>query len=160
MCPPVDGGSLSRPDRGKRPVGARARDPTERCAAGSHLRIYRTPQVLEDCQQTLGAVFGTDSASRDVGITGRVSLVELDGPIVVVSLSGRFWRAPPARSAARRRATRGLSPPRAHPPTYPPTRHQRSVVIDRVSSYVMERIPECVGVEIDDVAQLDDSIVE
>ena len=76
---------------------------------------YTRAQVLEDCQQTLGAVFGTDASSRDVGITGRVSLVELDGPIVVVSLSGRFWRAPPACSAARRRAPRRLAPPRAHP---------------------------------------------
>eukprot|EP00966_Prymnesium_polylepis_P008896 205320-Prymnesium_polylepis.1 len=76
--------------------------------------------------QELGTLFGTNAESRSVGITGLVSFVELDGPILVIALEGRFW-------------------------------HQRSVVVERVSKYVMDRIPECVDVEIVDVAQLDDT---
>ena len=34
---------------------------------------------------------------------------------------------------------------------------QRSRVVERVSSYVLERIPECVDVIIEDAAQLDDA---
>lgn len=33
------------------------------------------------------------AASRAVGITGQIDLVEIDGPRVVVSLNGRFWHA-------------------------------------------------------------------
>ena len=67
--------------------------------------------VLSDCEKELGTLFGTNDQSRKVGITGRLEFVELDGPIVVVRLSGRFW-------------------------------HKRSDVLMRVSSYVLERIPE------------------
>ena len=35
--------------------------------------------------------------------------------------------------------------------------HQRTRVVERVSNYVLERIPECVDVEIEDAAQLDDA---
>ena len=83
-------------------------------------------EVLDECMQELGTLFGSNAESRSVGITGLVRFVELDGPVLVISLSGRFW-------------------------------HQRSVVVERVSKYVMDRIPECVDVEIVDVAQLDDT---
>ena len=82
--------------------------------------------VLDECMQELGTLFGTNAESLQVGITGIVNFVELDGPTMVVSLSGRFW-------------------------------HERSRVIERVNSFVLERIPECVGVEIVDEAQLDDT---
>lgn len=82
--------------------------------------------VLSDCEKELGTLFGTNDQSRKVGITGRLEFVELDGPIVVVRLSGRFW-------------------------------HKRSDVLMRVSSYVLERIPEAVDVGIEDEAQLDDA---
>ena len=36
-------------------------------------------------------------------------------------------------------------------------RVQRSTVLERVASYLLERIPECVGVEVVDESQLDDS---
>jgi hypothetical protein len=54
-----------------------------------------------------------------------VEFVELDGPSVIVKLTGRFW-------------------------------HKRADVVERVESYILERIPECVSVEIDDPASLDD----
>lgn len=82
--------------------------------------------VLEECQAELGTLFGSNAQSLKVGITGAVELVELDGPTVVVKLTGRFW-------------------------------HQRSTVIDRVESYVLERIPECIGVEIDNIEDLNDT---
>ena len=51
--------------------------------------------------------------------------MELDGPSIIVRLTGRFW-------------------------------HKRTDVIERVESYVLERIPECISVEIDDLASLSD----
>ena len=54
-----------------------------------------------------------------------VEFVELDGPSIIVRLTGRFW-------------------------------HKRTDVIERVESYVIERIPECISVEIDDPASLSD----
>ena len=51
--------------------------------------------------------------------------MELDGPSIIVRLTGRFW-------------------------------HKRTDVIERVESYVIERIPECISVEIDDPASLSD----
>ena len=82
--------------------------------------------VLEECMAELGTLFGSNAESLQVGITGRVEFVSLDGPILVIGLEGRFW-------------------------------HQRSIVVERVSKYVLDRIPECVDVEIVDVAQLDDA---
>ena len=35
--------------------------------------------------------------------------------------------------------------------------HKRSTVIERVESYVRGRIPECIGVEIDNIEDLDDT---
>jgi hypothetical protein len=83
-------------------------------------------EVLNECMIDLCTVFGTNAESREVGITGEVEFVDLDGPIVVVRLKGRFW-------------------------------HERSRVVDRVSSYLLERIPELIDVEIEDAQQLDDA---
>ena len=63
---------------------------------------------------------------ESVGITGKVQLVELDGPAVVLRLSGRFW-------------------------------HQRGLVLARMGSFLKQRIPEIMDVEIEDEGQLDDS---
>ena len=82
--------------------------------------------VLDECMADLGTMFGTNADSARVGITGLVEFVELDGPMLVVRLKGRFW-------------------------------HQRTRVVERVSSYVLERIPECVDVIIEDAEQLDDA---
>ena len=68
-------------------------------------------------------MFGYSAENRGVGITGGVDFVELDGPIVVISLKGRFW-------------------------------HLRTTVLDRVSAYIMGRIPEIIDVIVEDEAQL------
>lgn len=73
-------------------------------------------QCLDDVQRDIGTLFGNSEQNRAVGITGAVEFVELDGPSVVVRLTGRFW-------------------------------HERSTVLARVESYLLERIPECVSVE-------------
>jgi hypothetical protein len=49
--------------------------------------------VLEEVRRELGTIFGYDARSREVGITGEIELVEIDGPTVVVMLKGRFWHA-------------------------------------------------------------------
>jgi hypothetical protein len=83
-------------------------------------------QVLEQCENELATVFGSNAESLRVGITGGVELAELDGPIMIVRLTGRFW-------------------------------HARSSVLDRIESYVIQRIPECIAVEVEDPAMLDDA---
>mmetsp|Transcript_16258 Transcript_16258/g.21535 ORF Transcript_16258/g.21535 Transcript_16258/m.21535 type:complete len:180 (+) Transcript_16258:48-587(+) len=46
---------------------------------------------LEGARAELGTLFGYSAENRNVGITGEVDFVELDGPIIVLRLSGRFW---------------------------------------------------------------------
>jgi hypothetical protein len=47
--------------------------------------------VLSACRQEIGTLFGYSAENRGVGITGGVDFVEMDGPVVVLSLKGRFW---------------------------------------------------------------------
>lgn len=49
--------------------------------------------VIEEVRNELGTIFGYDQGSKNVGITGAIELVEVDGPTIIVSLSGRFWHA-------------------------------------------------------------------
>lgn len=49
--------------------------------------------------------------------------VELDGPVVVLRLKGRFW-------------------------------HERTTVLNRVSNYIQQRIPEIIDVIVEDEWQL------
>lgn len=49
--------------------------------------------VLAELRRELGTIFGYDAKSREVGITGEIDLVEIDGPTLVVKLKGRFWHA-------------------------------------------------------------------
>jgi hypothetical protein len=49
--------------------------------------------VMDEVRNELGTIFGYDPASQNVGITGKIDLVEVDGPTIVVCLSGRFWHA-------------------------------------------------------------------
>ena len=83
-------------------------------------------RILAECQEELGTLFGSNAESRQVGITGAVEFVDLEGPSVVVRFTGRFW-------------------------------HARAAVLERIESYVLERIPEAVSVEIEDPKMLDDA---
>lgn len=47
--------------------------------------------VLSACRNELGTLFGYTAENRGVGITGGVDFVEMDGPVVVIGLKGRFW---------------------------------------------------------------------
>ena len=66
----------------------------------------------------MGTIFGYDPKSREVGITGEIELVDIDGPTVSIALKGRFW-------------------------------HATDTVMLRVTSYMMQRIPEIIDVELD-----------
>lgn len=47
--------------------------------------------ALDEVKQKLGSMFGNSVENREVGITGDVHLASLDGPTVVLNISGRFW---------------------------------------------------------------------
>ncbi len=61
--------------------------------AGSQLELDEDTvlSVLQACRAEIGTLFGYTAENRGVGITGGVDYVELDGPVVVLSLKGRFW---------------------------------------------------------------------
>lgn len=61
--------------------------------AGSQLEMDEETvlRVLQACRQEIGTLFGYTAENRGVGITGGVDYVEIDGPVVVLSLKGRFW---------------------------------------------------------------------
>merc|ERR1712205_54339 len=48
-------------------------------------------KVLEGAREDMAAVFGYAVDSQKVGITGTVELVEIEGPVVIIRLGGRFW---------------------------------------------------------------------
>eukprot|EP00525_Craspedostauros_australis_P009478 CAMPEP_0198133966 /NCGR_PEP_ID=MMETSP1442-20131203/59838_1 /TAXON_ID= /ORGANISM="Craspedostauros australis, Strain CCMP3328" /LENGTH=212 /DNA_ID=CAMNT_0043795101 /DNA_START=42 /DNA_END=680 /DNA_ORIENTATION=+ len=95
--------------------------------AGSQLPLDEdtVKGVLSACREEIGTLFGYTAENRGVGITGGVDFVEMDGPIVILRLKGRFW-------------------------------HQRETVLDRVTSYLVQRIPEIIDVDIEDAWQLTD----
>jgi hypothetical protein len=99
--------------------------------AGSQLALDEETVlgVLSACREEIGTMFGYSAENRGVGITGGVDFVEMDGPVVVLSLKGRFW-------------------------------HQRYTVLDRVASYLQQRIPEIIDVVIVDEYQLTDEANE
>ena len=47
--------------------------------------------VLDSFKAQCTTMFGCHQKAADIGITGDLSLFEIDGPIVVLSLSGQFW---------------------------------------------------------------------
>jgi len=47
--------------------------------------------ALDEARNTLGTLFGNSDQNREVGITGDVELVDLEGPTVILRLTGRFW---------------------------------------------------------------------
>lgn len=84
----------------KREVGASVQAPViERPAkplfvdAGSQLDLSEETvlQVLAACREELGTLFGYTAENRGVGITGGVDYVDLEGPIVILRLKGRYW---------------------------------------------------------------------
>eukprot|EP00535_Pseudo-nitzschia_heimii_P010641 CAMPEP_0197178584 /NCGR_PEP_ID=MMETSP1423-20130617/3819_1 /TAXON_ID=476441 /ORGANISM="Pseudo-nitzschia heimii, Strain UNC1101" /LENGTH=204 /DNA_ID=CAMNT_0042628357 /DNA_START=78 /DNA_END=692 /DNA_ORIENTATION=- len=93
--------------------------------AGSQLEMDETTvmSVLNACREEIGTLFGYTAENRGVGITGGVDYVELDGPVVVLRLKGRFW-------------------------------HERTTVLNRVSNYLQQRIPEIIDVTVEDPWQL------
>ena len=50
-------------------------------------------QVMNEVRSELGTIFGYDPASQAVGISGKIELIEIDGPTIKVALNGRFWHA-------------------------------------------------------------------
>ena len=65
-------------------------------AAGElYLSAENVERVLAEAKAELGTLFGTSSENRAVGITGDVSLAELEGATVVLRFEGRFWHARP-----------------------------------------------------------------
>jgi len=50
-------------------------------------------QVINEIREELGTIFGYDKKNSEVGITGTIEYIEVDGPEVVVALNGRFWHA-------------------------------------------------------------------
>mmetsp|Transcript_34212 Transcript_34212/g.41919 ORF Transcript_34212/g.41919 Transcript_34212/m.41919 type:complete len:212 (+) Transcript_34212:178-813(+) len=85
--------------------------------------------VLAACREEIGTLFGYTAENRGVGITGAVDFVEMDGPIVILTLKGRYW-------------------------------HQRTTVLERVKSYILERIPEVIDVAVADEWELTDEANE
>lgn len=51
--------------------------------------------LLNACRVEIGTMFGYTAENRGVGITGGVDFVDLDGPIVILKLKGRFWHQRP-----------------------------------------------------------------
>ena len=47
--------------------------------------------ALVSFQHEAESMFGCNARAASIGITGAIDLVELDGPNVVLTLSGRFW---------------------------------------------------------------------
>lgn len=59
------------------------------------LTIDNVQGVLSACRIEIGTLFGYTDENRGVGITGAVDFVDLDGPIVILKLKGRFWHQRP-----------------------------------------------------------------
>jgi len=59
------------------------------------LNEQNVERILAACREEIGTLFGYSAENRGVGITGGVDFVELDGPIVVLRLKGRFWHQRP-----------------------------------------------------------------
>lgn len=82
LTKPLPWGSASRPS--PRTLRASATEPLVLTEENVNL-------ALDEVKQKLGSMFGNSKENRNVGITGDVYLASLDGPIVVLGLSGRFW---------------------------------------------------------------------
>uniref|UniRef100_A0A7S2GRG5 PRC-barrel domain-containing protein n=1 Tax=Helicotheca tamesis TaxID=374047 RepID=A0A7S2GRG5_9STRA len=59
------------------------------------LTVENIQGVLAACRVEIGTMFGYTDENRGVGITGAVDFIDLDGPIVILKLKGRFWHQRP-----------------------------------------------------------------
>ncbi|GMH72129.1 hypothetical protein TrRE_jg2782 [Triparma retinervis] len=73
------------------------RFPPYNCAAGETVTYDEESiqGILSACRIDIPTLFGYTDDNLAVGITGSVDLVELDGPVVVLTLGGRFWHQRP-----------------------------------------------------------------
>jgi hypothetical protein len=60
-------------------MGALNSSPMELCQENAEL-------VIDEVRKELGTIFGYDEGSRSAGITGKIDLVEVDGPSIVIKL--------------------------------------------------------------------------
>ncbi|GAB0496779.1 hypothetical protein MMPV_008095 [Pyropia vietnamensis] len=104
--------------------------------------------VLVEAREVLGTMFGSSAQNRDIGITGDVTLVDVDGPFVTLRLSGRFWH----------KRTDVLSLGSPLPLSLFPRLLFRSIPgqMARVATYLQSRIPEIADVSIESPDQLDE----
>lgn len=63
------------------------------CGPGMLLELSdsNVRQCLADFVTAAESMFGDNPRAASVGITGSVTLVDIDGPIVLLALQGRFW---------------------------------------------------------------------
>jgi len=47
-------------------------------------------EIIQEVRDELGTIFGYDPKSREVGITGQIDFVDLDGGVINVALSGKY----------------------------------------------------------------------
>ena len=47
--------------------------------------------AIDMARKELGTLFGYTKENQEVGITGEVDFVDLDGISIIVDLKGRFW---------------------------------------------------------------------
>ncbi len=94
LAPPAPPASPPAPRARAPPGPSRARPPHAQLLSGGFGRDYTDENVravLDEFMAAAPSMFGCHEEARSVGITGDVGLVELDGPVVVLTLRGRFW---------------------------------------------------------------------